>query len=118
MHILTPALSATIDAIAQDIPDLYFSRMDLRYNSLDDLRAGRNFKIIEINGSGSEATHIWDPAMTLRRAYATQFFHYGESFKIGAAIRAARGLRPTGALRLLALWIQQKRLMAAYPAND
>jgi hypothetical protein len=118
MHIVTPALTARIDAIAQDIPDLYFSRIDLRYNSLDDLRAGRNFKIIEINGSGSEATHIWDPKMTLRRAYAAQFFHYGESFKIGAAIRAARGLRPTGALRLLAMWIQQKRLMAAYPAND
>lgn len=118
MSIVTPALSAKIDAIAQDIPDLYFSRMDLRYSSLDDLREGKNFQIIEINGSGSEATHIWDPAMTLRRAYATQFFHYGESFKIGAAIRTARGLRPTGMLRLWALWIQQKRLMAAYPAND
>jgi hypothetical protein len=118
MSIVTPALSARIDAIAQDIPDLYFSRMDLRYHSLDDLREGKNFKIIEINGSGSEATHIWDPAMTLRRAYATQFFHYGESFKIGAAIRTARGLRPTGMLRLWALWMQQKRLMAAYPAND
>jgi hypothetical protein len=118
MNIVTPALSAQIDAIAQDIPDLYFSRIDLRYSALDDLRAGKNFKIIEINGSGSEATHIWDPAMTLRRAYATQFFHYGESFKIGAAIRAARGLRPTGMWKLLALWNQQKRLMAAYPAND
>ncbi len=118
MRIVTPALAARIDAIARDIPDLFFSRFDLRYESLDALQAGKNFKIIEINGSGSEATHIWDPAMTLRRAYATQFFHYGESFKIGAAIRAARGLRPTGALRLLALWLQQKRLMAAYPAND
>jgi hypothetical protein len=118
MSIVTPALTARIDAIARDISDLYFSRIDLRYHSIEDLRAGRNFKIIEINGSGSEATHIWDPAMTLRRAYATQFFHYGESFKIGAAIRATRGLRPTGPFRLLALWIHQKRLMAAYPAND
>lgn len=118
MSIVTPALTTRIDAIARDIPDLYFTRFDLRYTTLDALQAGTNFKIIEINGSGSEATHIWDPAMTLRRAYATQFFHYGESFKIGAAIRAARGLRPTGPLHLWALWIQQKRLMAAYPAND
>jgi hypothetical protein len=118
MRIVTPALAERIDAIARDIPDLYFSRFDLRYETIDALQAGENFKIIEINGSGSEATHIWDPAMTLRRAYATQFFHYGESFKIGAAIRAARGLRPTGPFRLLALWIHQKRLMAAYPAND
>ena len=118
MSIVTPALTAQIDAIARDITDLYFSRIDLRYKSLEDLRAGKNFKIIEINGSGSEATHIWDPQMTLREAYAAQFFHYGESFKIGAAIRAARGLRPTGLLRLGALWMQQKRLMAAYPSND
>ena len=118
MHVVTPALIAQIDAIAQDFPDLYFSRIDLRYHTLDDLRAGKNFKIIEINGSGSEATHIWDPAMTIREAYATQFFHYGESFKIGAAIRATHGLRPTSLLRLSSLWLHQKRLMAAYPAND
>jgi hypothetical protein len=115
--IVTPALAARIDAIAQDMPDLYFSRIDLRYGSLDELRAGQNFKIIEFNGSGSEATHIWDPAMTIREAYRTQFFHYGEAFRIGASIRS-RGLRPTGFWPLLALWRQQKRLMAAYPAND
>ena len=115
--IVTPALTALIDAIVKDIPDVYFSRIDLRYSNLDDLRAGRNFQIIELNGSGSEATHIWDPAMTIRAAYAAQFFHYGESFRIGAAMRA-RGLRPTGPLNLWRLWRRQKRLMAAYPAND
>jgi len=117
LDIVTPALSARIDEIVKDVPDLHFSRIDLRYESLEALRAGENFKIIEFNGSGSEATHIWDPQMTIRKAYATQFFHYGESFKIGAAIRA-RGLKPTGWLKLLSLWQHQKRLMAAYPAND
>ena len=117
LDIVTPALTARIDEIAQDMPDLYFSRIDLRYESLEALRAGKNFKIIEFNGSGSEATHIWDPQMTIRAAYATQFFHYGEFFKIGARIRE-RGERPTGWFKLLALWQHQKRLMAAYPAND
>ena len=117
MDIVTPALTARIDEIARDVPDLFFSRIDLRYESLDDLRAGQNLKIIEINGSGSEATHIWDPAMTILAAYKTQFFHYGESFKIGAAIRKL-GLRPTSFGRLLWIWQHQKRLMAAYPAND
>jgi hypothetical protein len=118
MDIVTPALTARIDEIMKDMPDLYFSRIDLRYGTLDDLRAGKNFRIIEFNGSGSEATHIWDPAMTMLEAYKTQFFHYGESFKIGAAIRAMRGLKPTGLLHLAGLWRHQKRLMAAYPAND
>jgi hypothetical protein len=118
MDIVNPALTARIDEIVKDMPDLYFSRIDLRYATLDDLRAGKNFRIIEFNGSGSEATHIWDPAMTMWQAYKAQFFHYGESFRIGAAIRAMRGVRPTGLLRLASLWRYQKRLMAAYPAND
>jgi hypothetical protein len=117
MEIVTPALTTRIDEIAKDVKDLFFSRIDLRYESLESLRAGENFKIIEFNGSGSEATHIWDPAMTILAAYKTQFFHYGESFKIGAAIRKL-GLRPTGLGRLIWIWQHQKRLMAAYPAND
>jgi hypothetical protein len=117
MDIVTPALTARINEIAADVTDLYFSRIDLRYDNLDDLRAGKNFRIIEFNGSGSEATHIWDPAMTILEAYRTQFFHYGESFKIGHEIRK-RGLRPTSFWRLITLWQHQKRLMAAYPAND
>jgi len=117
IDIVSPALTARIDEIARDVKDLFFSRIDLRYESLEALRAGENFKIIEINGSGSEATHIWDPAMTIRAAYKTQFFHYGESFKIGAAIRNL-GEKPTSLWRLLWIWQHQKRLMAAYPAND
>jgi hypothetical protein len=117
LDIVTPALTARIDEIARDVPDLYFSRIDLRYESLEALRAGEGFKIIEFNGSGSEATHIWDPHMTIRDAYATQFFHYGESFTIGAEMRR-RGLRPTGWLKLLGLWQYQKKLMAAYPAHE
>ncbi len=117
LDIVTPALAARIDDIMQDMPEVYFSRVDLRYKSLEALREGRDFTIIEFNGSGSEATHIWDPDMTLRAAYAAQFFHYGESFKIGAAIRK-RGLRPAGVLKLASLWRHQKKLMAAYPAND
>lgn len=117
LDIVTPALTARIDEIAKDMADLHFSRIDLRYESLEALRAGENFKIIEFNGSGSEATHIWDPQMTIREAYATQFFHYGESFKIGATMRE-RGLHPTGWLKLVSLWQYQKRLMAIYPAND
>lgn len=117
LAIVTPALTARIDEIMRDMPDVYFSRIDLRYGSLDALREGRDFKIIEFNGSGSEATHIWDPEMTLARAYKDQFFHYGESFRIGAQIRKT-GLKPIGPLKLLALWQHQKRLMRAYPAND
>lgn len=116
-HVVTPALQARIDAIAQAIPDLHFGRFDLRYTSLAALRRGEGFSIIEINGAGSEATHIWDPETRIADAYKTQFFHYGEAFAIGAALRA-QGAKPYGWWRLLRAWQRQKALMARYPAND
>ncbi len=114
---ITPELTARVDAIARSIPDFSFGRFDVRYASLRELRQGAGFKIIEINGVGSEATHIWDPRTRLIDAYRTQFFHYGAAFKIGAANRAA-GFRPTAPLELLKRWREQRRLMASYPLND
>jgi hypothetical protein len=116
-HVATPALQARIDEIARDIPDLYFTRLDVRFSSLAALRRGEGFRIIEVNGAASEATHIWDPETRIRDAYATQFFHYGEAFAIGAVVRA-QGRKPYGPWRLLRAWQRQKKLMAQYPAND
>jgi hypothetical protein len=114
---ITATLAGVIDSIAQSIPDFHFGRIDVRFASLAELRRGRGFRIIEINGSGSEATHIWDPNTRLADAYAAQFFHYHAAFAIGRANRA-RGHRPTGLLETFRLWRLQKRLMASYPMND
>ncbi len=115
--LVTRELTARIDAIARSIPNFHFGRFDIRYESTGALRAGEGFRIIEINGVGSEATHIWDPRTRLIDAYRAQFFHYGAAFKIGAANRAA-GFRPTAPLELFRRWREQRRLMASYPAND
>ena len=44
----------------RDLP-YYSGRLDIRYNTLDELKPGNNFSIIELNGAGSEPTHIYDP---------------------------------------------------------
>ena len=114
---VTAALTERMDAIVGDIPDFHFGRVDVRFENLAALRAGQGFRIIELNGVGSEATHIWDPDTTLREAYATQFFHYGQAFRIGAIMRR-RGARSSGVLEMLRLWRLQRRLLASYPLND
>ena len=114
---ITPELTARIDAIMQDIPDFHFGRIDVKFRSVEALRRGEDFEIIEINGAGSEATHIWDARTTLREAYAAQFHHYAASFRIGAAKKAA-GWKPTSLWRGIRLWRWQKRLLASYPLND
>ena len=114
---ITPALSATIDHIMSDVPDFHFGRIDVRYQNLASLRRGAGFKIIEINGVGSEATHIWDPSTRLRDAYRTQFEHYRQAFEIGSVKRAA-GFKSSGVRQMLRDWRVQRRLMGSYPLND
>ena len=60
-NLITPKLTATIDEIAQQIPEFYFGRFDIMYNNFEELERGENFQIVELNGAGSEPTHIYDP---------------------------------------------------------
>lgn len=114
---ITRALVARVDTIMRDIPDFHFGRLDVRFSNRAALRAGESFKIIEINGVGSEATHIWDRGTSLRAAYVDQFRHYSLAFGIGAIMRR-KGVKPTRLTDLFALWRLQRRLMASYPMNN
>ena len=111
-----PFTSPSEAPFARAIPDFHFGRVDARYESLAALRRGE-FTVIEINGVGSEATHVWDPDTRLRDAYAAQFFHYRAAFEIGREMRA-RGHKAAGLRTLFGFWRRQKRLMASYPMND
>lgn len=53
-------LLATFDKLVDQIPGINYGRFDIKCNSLVDLKAGKNFKIIELNGVFSEPTHIYD----------------------------------------------------------
>ncbi len=68
---ITPALTKSIDEICKQIPQFYFGRLDVMYSSWDDLCQGKDLSIIELNGAGSEPTHIYDPSHSI-------FFAWGE----------------------------------------
>ncbi|MDE3122620.1 MAG: hypothetical protein KGK00_12660 [Paracoccaceae bacterium] len=110
---ITPEMEARFDAISQGMPEFYFGRFDVRYDSLDDLKAGKNFWLIEVNGAGSEATHIWDKSTKLRDAYEFLFFQQRTLFEFGDANRA-RGFSSVNAFRLLAMAMKQARLGRSY----
>ena len=116
-HLVTADLTEAVERIARAVPQFHFGRIDVRFGSLAALLRGEGFRIIEINGAGSEATHVWDPRTTLWAAWRAQFFHYHAAFRIGAANRAG-GRRPSRLATVYSLWRRQKRLMAAYPMND
>ncbi len=85
-RLVTPALQAAIERASQAHDGFYFGRYDVRASSVEELQAGR-FKIIELNGVSAEATHIYDPAVSLWEAYRTLFQMWRVAFEIGAANR-------------------------------
>jgi len=60
-HLISNELTAILDKLNKNIKGWYYGRVDIKYNSFDELLRGENFKIIEINGIISEPTHIYDP---------------------------------------------------------
>ena len=113
----TTALTDAFERIARSMPNFCFGRIDVRFETLPTLLRFESFRIIEINGTGSEPTHIWDPTRSLWDAWCAQFFLYGTAFWIGAENRS-RGFRTSGVRSMYRLWRHQNRLMAAYPMND
>lgn len=75
-HLVDERLTATIDSICQQIKGFYFGRLDLRYNTWEELKEGKNFSIIEVNGAGSEPTHIYDPRHSLFFAWREIIRHW------------------------------------------
>lgn len=88
----TPALEAAIDAIASRFDGFYFGRFDLRVPSVEALQRGEDITILELNGVTSEATHIYDPSVSLAEAYGALFEQWRLAFEIGA-VNAARGAK-------------------------
>ena len=74
-HLRSQSLTACLDHWADQLPGFYYGRFDIKYTSWDALLAGKEFKIIEINGVNAEPTHIYDPNHTLAKAYRDIFFH-------------------------------------------
>lgn len=54
-------LEQTFNTILKSVSGFYYGRLDIRYNTLEELERGENFSIIELNGAKSEPTHIYDP---------------------------------------------------------
>lgn len=110
-------LEAQIDLISRGLNGFFIGRYDIRYADEGELRAGRRFTIIELNGAASEATSIYDSRHSLFAAYRTLFKQWDLVFAIGAANRA-RGASFTGARAMWAVWRAASRTMATYPPAD
>lgn len=96
-HLLTPELEAEVDRVSRSHPGFYFGRYDMRSESIEAFQRGE-FTILELNGVTSEATHIYDPSISVIEAYRVLAKQWSLAFAIGAEnrrlARCAAGFSP------------------------
>jgi hypothetical protein len=68
-YLRTELLETAIEQICQAYTGFYFGRFDIRVPSTEDLQAGRNLHIIELNGVTSEPISLYDPNTSLWKAW-------------------------------------------------
>ncbi|WP_445716730.1 D-alanine--D-alanine ligase [Flavobacterium sp.] len=75
---ITLEMEKTFNSICNQINGFYYGRMDIMFESFEDLAKGKKFKIVEINGAISEPTQIYDPKHSLWFGWKelTRHFHY------------------------------------------
>ncbi len=84
-HWITPKLTQTINEMCLQIPGFYFGRLDVMYNTIEELEQGINFAVVELNGAGSEPTHIYDPKHSLFFAWKELARHITYMYEISVA---------------------------------
>lgn len=116
-HLLTPALEARIDEIAQHRPGFFIGRFDVRYRDVDAFKAGTDLAIVELNGVTAEPTSIYDPDGSLWSAYRMLFRQWSLVFAIGAANRR-NGAAVSSVARLAGLVRTHLTSRVAYTLSD
>jgi hypothetical protein len=83
-HEIDESLLNVFDSIGNHAKHFYYGRYDIKITSIEDLKAGQNFKILEYNGSGAEPNHIYDCNMSLIDAYKEILRHWKALYEISA----------------------------------
>jgi membrane protein DedA with SNARE-associated domain len=117
MHLCSTELEGAIDRISQKVPGFYIGRYDVRYESNEELRQGRGFKILELNGVAGEPTSAYDASKKITEAFAILFRHWDIAFAIGAENRRL-GHRPDSIRTITSEWLSYRRLSRCHPIAD
>ena len=75
-------LHRVFDELSHHAGKFYYGRYDIKTSSIEDLKQGKNFQIIEFNGCGAEPNHIYDCGMSIWRAYGVILQHWKALFHI------------------------------------
>ncbi len=60
----------------------YYGRYDIKCNSIAELKQGKNFSILEFNGSGAEPNHVYQQGYSLFKAQRVFLRHWKVLYRI------------------------------------
>lgn len=93
--LIDDALLKVFDDLSHRMKDFYFGRFDIKVVSMEALKKGKNYKILEVNGVGGEPTHIYDSDTSVLKAWKDLCFTWRVAAKI-ATINFEKGIeKPT-----------------------
>jgi hypothetical protein len=75
-------LLKVFDDLSNYSKHFYYGRYDIKCASIEDLKQGKNFLILEYNGSGAEPNHAYGDNKTLFQAYKIFLHHWKVLYKI------------------------------------
>ena len=75
-------LLQVFDKLSHYTGKFYYGRYDIKCTTIDDLKEGKNFSILEFNGCGAEPNHIYDCNMSLNQAYREILKHWKALYEI------------------------------------
>lgn len=81
MHEVDDRLVSLFDDLSRKTC-FYYGRYDIKCHSLEALREGHSFSILEYNGCGAEPNHIYDAGLTVWQAYRVLLHHWHMLYKI------------------------------------
>ncbi|RZJ30131.1 MAG: D-alanine--D-alanine ligase [Flavobacterium sp.] len=81
-HRITPRMTEMINEICLQIPGYYYGRLDIMYDTFEELERGENFALVEINGAGSEPIHMYDPKHSIFHGWKEMLRHIRYMYEI------------------------------------
>lgn len=84
-HLIDDRIHSWANKLSAQIDGFYYGRLDVRFNSWEELLEGENYSIIELNGAGSEPTHIYDASSSLWYGYGEVIRHWKMLYRVSKA---------------------------------
>jgi hypothetical protein len=81
-HLADEKMHKVFDDLSHYTDKFYYGRYDIKCSTIEDLKEGKNYSILEFNGCGAEPNHIYDAGLSLLQAYAEILKHWKVLYQI------------------------------------